>query len=110
MFLAGLNLEKLDLRLRVNSRPSEACRQHDETSGFEAHFMFTVREAQAPLDQRQNLQRLAAEVKALAAFDFAAINVKERVMDQITHGELRIARVFAGDEMRFVVTEIDAGE
>ena len=72
--------------------------------------MFTVGHFQSPSNNAEHLHNWPAQIKTLAAFNLAGIYTKKRIIDEITHFHHGIARVFALNEPRLEIIEVDAGE
>ena len=72
----SLDLEKLNARLRSQSHTVQAGRKQDEIARFQPQFMPAMLHEQATVQEAENLQRLAAQIEMLTAFDLACIDPK----------------------------------
>src|SRR5258705_7493892 len=72
--------------------------------------MFAVSDAQAALDQSEDLQHFATEIKPLTPFYPACVDLEQGIVDQIPNRELGVAREPARNQSWLVIIEIDAGQ
>ena len=110
LLATDLHLEVLELRLGGEGDALEGQGQEDEIASFEEEGVVGPLEFEPAFDDGQDVGGGNAEMEALAAFDFAGIDAKERVVDQEADADGGVAGIFSLDGRGFEVGEVDAGQ
>ena len=110
MALPALDMKEFGLLRSVASGAAQTSRQKCELPGIQRQIRFAMTKAQLSMEQADDLRGLAVQIKLLAAIDFARVGAKKRIVHQYSHLERGIPRIDAGNQRRFKIIELDAGE
>jgi hypothetical protein len=108
LLLPNLHLEVLDLGLGGEGDAFEGQGEENEVAGFKEELMVVPGHFEAAFDDGEDVGGGDAEVKALAAFDFAGVDAKEGMIGKEADADGWVARVFGLDEGRLEVGKVDA--